>query len=585
MREISPTHIKRPSIKRPAALCLILIFIAAPHVASGSMRVRAFDPPTDRTTVRPNILWITAEDMSPDLGSYGDAYARTPNLDRLASQGSRFTNAFAVAPVCAPSRSAIITGMYATSTGAHHMRSLAVPPPYVRLFPEYLRAAGYYTTNNDKTDYNFDNTPGAYKTTWDENGKRAHWRNRPDKSQPFFSVFNLSVTHESRIRLSPDEFAKATSDLAPAERHDPQRAVLPPYYPDTPIVRNDWARYHDTITQMDKQVQSLLDALEADGLADSTIVFFFSDHGRGLPRAKRWLYDSGLRVPLIVRWRGVIAPGTIRDDLVSFTDLAPTMLRLAGVRVPPHMQGRVFLGERQGAPPPYVFAHRDRMDDAEDRIRAVSDGRHKYIRNFHPDRPYAQYIDYGEQMPTMQEWRKLNKADAVARAERIGSTGVSTPAQRLFFSAAKPPEELYDTTADPHEISNLAGSPAHEEKLHRMRAALDRWIRETNDLGALPEHILKERMRPGNRWAVTSSPVITVHDGAPGTTTITLSCSTEGASIAYTTEAGDSARWKLYSNPFALPADATLRVKASRLGYKDSEAVRRRFVAGDGRKF
>jgi N-sulfoglucosamine sulfohydrolase len=251
---------------------------------------------------RPNILWISAEDISPDLGSYGDGYARTPNLDKLASQGVRFAKAFSVAPVCAPSRSAIITGMYATSIGSHHMRSKAVPPAGVKAFPEYLRAAGYYCTNNSKTDYNFEAPPtnAPPVTVWDESSRNAHWRNRA-LGQPFFAVFNLIVTHESQIRTGKEEFAKNTAGLKPEDRHDPTQAVLPPYYPDTPIVRNDWARYYDLITAMDLQAAELLKQLEEDGVAENTIVFFWGDHGRGLPRAKRWLYDSGIHVPLIVR--------------------------------------------------------------------------------------------------------------------------------------------------------------------------------------------------------------------------------------------------------------------------------------------
>jgi len=246
-------------------------------------------PMAAQTTTRPNILWISTEDISPDLGCYGDEYARTPNVDRLAAQGLRYTNAFSTAPVCAPSRSAIITGMYPTTIGSMHMRSKAVPPPGVKAFTESLRGAGYYCTNNSKTDYNFE-APPSHKppdTVWDDSSATAHWRNRSDKSQPFFAVFNILVSHESQIRVADAQYKKNTERLKPQEFHDPAKAKLPPYYPNTPLVRNDWARYYDNITAMDYLVADILKQLEEDGLADSTIVFFWGDPRRGQPRPNR----------------------------------------------------------------------------------------------------------------------------------------------------------------------------------------------------------------------------------------------------------------------------------------------------------
>jgi len=526
---------------------------------------------------RPNILWISAEDISPDLGSYGDGYARTPNLDRLASQGVRFAKAFSVAPVCAPSRSAVITGMYPTSIGSHHMRSKAVPPVGVKAFPEYLRAAGYYCTNNSKTDYNFEapplNTPPV--TVWDESSRGAHWRNRAP-GQPFFSVFNLIVTHESQIRTGPEEFAKNTAALKPEDRHDPAKAVLPPYYPDTPVVRNDWARYYDLITAMDIQAAELLKQLDEDGLTENTIVLFWGDHGRGLPRAKRWLYDSGIRVPLIVRWPGQIQPGTVREDLVSLLDLAPTVLSLAGVPTPAQMQGQVFLGQGTAQPRQYVFAHRDRMDEAYDRMRAVHDGRYKYVRNFFPGRPYAQHIGYMEEMPTMREMRRVHKDHFNALSPTYGKA--MTEAQQIFFLPEKPAEELYDLNTDPHEVKNLANSVAHQSELKRLRQALDQWQMETKDLGSIPEDQLRERMRPGGIWAQASKPKIAT-TGAEGSASVVvrMMCETQGASMAYTTEVGDRARWKLYSQEITLIRPVSLRAKACRLGFIDSAEVVERF--------
>lgn len=506
-----------------------------------------------QTAARPNILWITCEDTSPDLGCYGDPYARTPNLDRLASQGARFTRAFTVAPVCAPSRSCIITGMYPTTIGTHHMRSKGVPPPYVKCFPEYLRAAGYYCTNNVKTDYNFD----PPFTAWDESSNRASWRNRPRPDQPFFSVINLVMTHESQIRTDAAAFAANTKRLRPEDRHDPSQATLPPYYPDTPVVRNDWSRYYDLVTAMDLRVADILKQLDEDGLPDSTIVVFFGDHGRGLPRAKRWVYDSGIHIPLIVRWPGKIAPGTVREDLVSEIDFAPTMLALAGVPVPKHMQGQVFLGDRAAPPRSHIFAARDRMDETYDIIRAVRDTRYKFIRNFQPGKPYAQYIDYMDQMPTLREMRRLNKE------------GTLVGPQRNFFLPEKPIEELYDTAADPHEVTNLALKPEHRQRVESTRGVLERWMKETGDLGLVPEDELKERMRPGGVMAVTATPTIEVIDGKAQ-----LACSTEGASIGYTTATGNNVRWSLWTGePIEVGMGTTLRAKACRIGFKDSAEV------------
>lgn len=503
-----------------------------------------------RAADRPNILWISCEDTSPDLGCYGDTYARTPNLDRLAEQGQRFQRAFAVAPVCAPSRSCIITGMYPTTIGTHHMRSQGVPPSDVKCFTEYLRAAGYYCTNNVKTDYNF----ASPLTAWDESSNRAHWRNRA-KGQPFFSVFNLTISHESQIRAPDAEFQQKTAMLSADERHDPAKAKLPSYYPDTPVVRRDWARYHDLVTVMDRQAGAILKQLEDDGLADSTIVFFFGDHGRGLPRAKRWVYDSGLRVPLIVRWPGTVAPGSVNQELVSFVDLAPTMLSLAGLPVPKVMQGQVFLGPGTAPPRSYIFGARDRMDETYDMIRAVRDKKFKYIRNFQPGKPYAQYIDYMDQMPTLKEWRRLNKEN-----------GLVGP-QRNFFLPEKPVEELYDTDADPDEVVNLADNKKYQDAKIRLSLALDAWMTRTRDLGLIPEDVLKERMRPGGTMARTAPPSIHVEKEA-----IWISCPTPGASIAYRTDAMPKGRWKLFAGPVPLAElrGNTLTARACRLGYQDS---------------
>ncbi|HEU0173814.1 MAG TPA: sulfatase-like hydrolase/transferase [Blastocatellia bacterium] len=545
-------------------------------VTRGLLLLLSLAVTADAQTKRPNILWISTEDISPDLGCYGDSYAVTPNIDRLAAQGVRYTNAFATAPVCAPSRSAIITGMYPTTIGSMHMRSKAAPPAGVKAFTEYLRAAGYYCANNSKTDYNFE-APPAHRppdTVWDDSSNTAHWRNRPDKSQPFFAVFNIMVTHESQVRVPDEQYKKNTARLKPEQFHDPAKAVLPPYYPDTPLVRKDWARYHDNITAMDYIVADLLKQLEEDGLTENTVVFFWGDHGRGLPRSKRFVYDSGLRVPLIARWPGQIQPGATNDDLVCLFDLGPTALSLAGAPIPTHMQAQAILGPQKKAPREYAFAHRDRMDETEDMARSVMGKRYHYIRNFHPDRPYFQYLDYLEEMPTMKEMRRLYKDHMNALDPKYGKA--LNPTQLLFMGPSKPPEELYDVTVDPHEIHNLAASPEAQAILKQMRAALDKWQKETNDLGFVPESELRERMRPGGVWRQVAAPTLS-QTAVGDAVKVKLTCATEGSSIAYTTDSGEKPHWLLYTSELTLKRGVTLRFKACRLGYLDSQEIIEKF--------
>jgi arylsulfatase A-like enzyme len=529
-------------------------------------------------TVRPNILWISTEDMSLHLGAYGDALARTPTLDRLAAQSIRYRHAFSTAPVCAPSRAAIITGMYQNAIGAQHMRTtedtvpdlpgpyLAVPPFYVKAFPEYLRAAGYYTTNRVKTDYQF----GTPFTIWDEVTQTAHWRNRPDKSQPFFSVFNLTVTHESQI--FPSSPARKGKPLVTA----PDKIQVPPYYPDTPAIREELARMYDNIADMDTQVSEILQQLEQDGLADNTIVFFWSDHGDGVPRAKRSLYDSGLRVPLMIKCPKSLpcapfTPGAVSDDLVSLLDLAPTVLALAGVDIPAHMQGRVLLGPKAATTPApaYVFAARDRMDIEYDMMRSARNARFLYIRNFSPELPYAGHIIYRNQSAIMQEWFRLQ------------AEGKLTGAPSLWMRTSRPAEELYDVRADPHQIDNLAADPAHRATLARMRTAVAEWMSRIDDQGLINEPELIQRMWPGGIQPETAQPYIvprrtTDPPSRPATIAmqapleVVIYVPTQGASIGYTTEEGPAAKWRLYTGPIRVDKPMTLRAKAIRYGYKES---------------
>lgn len=438
---------------------------------------------------RPNILWLSCEDMSPHLGCYGHQQAATPNLDAFAEEGARYTHAFSIAGVCAPSRSCIITGMYPTTLGTLHMRCSNPPPDYVKCFPEYLRDAGYYCTNNSKTDYNF--PPPA--SAWDESSKKAHWRNRKEPSQPFFSVFNFVGTHESKIGTLPPDLDEGLRSLLPSPPHDPDEVPLPPYYPDTPVIRKHWAHYFDLVTAMDTWAGRMLAELEEDGLAENTIVFYFSDHGVGLPRAKRWMYDCGIQIPLMVRWPGEISGGLVKDDLVSFVDFAPTVLALAGVEPPDHMQGQILLGDDAAPPRKYIHAARDRMDERYDIIRAIRDKRFKYIRNYEPYRPYDQYLSYPESFPVMQEMRFMER------------TGQLQGSETLFFQDRKPLEELYDMSVDPHETQNLAYLEGYDDTLRRVRRAMNDWVLETHDLGLVPEMLL-DQWRPPNAPPATDSP-------------------------------------------------------------------------------
>lgn len=451
---------------------------------------------------RPNILWLSCEDIGPHLGCYGDPHAHTPTLDRLASEGIRYTNAYTTAGVCAPNRSAIITGIYATTLGSHHMRSggegtkrsiKPKPPAHVKCFSEYLRNAGYYCTNNQKEDYNFVRSAHA----WDESSRRAHWQNRPHANQPFFAVFNYTGTHEGSVRLTGREHAERTKRLTPAQRQDPQKITPPPYHPDTPLVRRTWADYHELITALDYWIYDLLDQLTEDGLADNTIVFFWSDHGAGLPRAKRWLYDSGTHIPLIVRipeqfrTDGQGKPGTVEDRLVSSVDFAPTVLNLLGLTIPDHMQGQPFLGPNLPPERQYVYGARDRMDERYDIIRTVRDKRYRYICNYEPFKPYHQYMNTAE------------KGQITRELHRLADAGELPPEAGWFIADSKPVEELYDCENDPHEVDNLATDPQHRPILERLRKTHEQWMLETRDLGLIPEPELVElEKKYGTRYAI-----------------------------------------------------------------------------------
>lgn len=428
---------------------------------------------------RPNILWITSEDNSPHwLGCYGNPQAQTPHLDKLASTGIRFTHAYSNAAVCAVARSTILNGAHAPSQGTQHMRSRHPIPasytPYVR----YLRDAGYYCTNNSKTDYNF---KGNDQAIWDECSNKAHYRNRP-ANQPFFAIFNLTQTHESS--LFADGKAKPYHGKSPkSPRLSPQEVTVPPYLPDLPEIRKDIAIYHDMVTNLDGEVGKLLDQLEADGLADNTIVFYYSDHGGVLPRGKRYLHDTGVKVPLIIRipekWASLspFRNGGTCNENVAFVDFAPTLLSLVGIDTPPQMQGRAFLGPKRREAPSanLVYLYADRFDELYGMRRGITDGRWKYIRHFHPSQAAAPYSFYQFGQPGWTAWR-----DAWRQ-------GKLPPQHAALWNQPQPVEELFDTQNDPWEIHNLAKDPKLQDLVVVMRTRLRQLMIDTADTGLVPE--------------------------------------------------------------------------------------------------
>ena len=422
-----------------------------------------------QTEELPNILWLTSEDNSPFAGCYGDDFATTPNMDQLASEGFLYTHAYANAPVCAPARNTIITGVYANSGGNQHMRSYYQKGEKIRFSPQFLREIGYYCTNNRKEDYNID--PEQTKNIWDESSGEAHYKNRKP-GQPFFAIFNSTISHESSIhQWIPNEVL----------RHSPAEVKLPPYHPDTPEMRHDWAQYYDKVEDMDSWIGEKLKELEEADLAENTIVFYYGDHGGVLGRSKRFVYETGTRVPFIVRipekYKYLFPaenPGSKVDRLISFVDLAPTLLSIAGIPIPDYMQGSAFLGAQKTEDPEYAYMFRGRMDERYDMSRAVRNHKFRYIRNYMPYRIYGQHINYLWQAPSMPSW------------EQAYLNGECNAQQSIFWNT-KPVEELYDTENDPWEVNNLADNPNYTEVLEQMRKANKDWVTKIFDTGFIPE--------------------------------------------------------------------------------------------------
>lgn len=508
----------------------------------------------------PNIVWIVCEDLSPQhLESYGGTGGKTPFLNALAAESVQYNQVFATAGVCAPSRAALITGAYQTSIGAMHMRTLApsaaaldaYPPGFkgystllpegMRTYPELLRSAGYYTSNNSKEDYQFESPV----TMWDDSSVKAHYRNRPDSTQPFFSIFNFTISHESQVWMREHEELLV----------EPEEVSVPPVYPDDSLTRRVLARFITNAMRMDKQVGEVVAQLKEDGLYENTIIFFFSDHGDGMPYFKRELYDRGLRAPLLIK-APFLKAGSQSNELISFVDFAPTLLSLAGIPIPESMQGQAFLGPQKSATPrKYSFAARDRMDSEYDRVRAVTDGEFKYIRNYMPEKPNYQNIQYRLQNPLMIHLLELN------------SKGLLNANQARWFAPTKPAEELYDTKADPWEFKNLIGNPLYEEKLRELRKAHEDWVLTYGDLGALVEMDMIRNWWGGKDSPPVTSPAESTYEGGK----ISLKSSTPGTSFGYRKSKNEP--WKIYSNPFdAAPGD-TILVNTYRIGFKASETT------------
>lgn len=531
---------------------------------------------------RPNILLLVAEDMSPRVGVYGDELADTPNIDGLAKGGLFFTRAFTTSGVCATSRAALMTGMPQNAVGAGHMRVsmrgpfpyAAVPPPEVKAFPELLRRAGYWTFNDGKTDYQFSTSSmggSGPRTIWDRDSFLGghDWRDAPP-DRPFFGMINFGTTHESGLFPFgwPSNAIHAVMQVAWLWRSwgveyttDPASVPLPPFYPDIPSARQAVAWQYDHVRAMDARVGAVLARLEEDGLADSTIVVWTTDHGSGLPGYKREITDRGLHVPLVIRWPerwrpAGVAPGDVDTRLVSFVDLAPQILAWAGVAQPKWMTGRVFVGPGAGPERRYIYAARDRLDEITDRGRSVRDERFLYSRNSFPGLAGALPLGFRETVPLMADWRRLYEE---------GKLG---PTQAAWFEP-RGAEELYDARADPHMVRNLAGDSAYAGELERMREALDSWLESHDDQGQIDEELLAERFWPGGEQPETPPPSCRLAGSA-----LEIVSPVPGASIAWRSLASsDQPDWNLYTVPVSLAPGEAVEALAVRYGWSESEIV------------
>ena len=428
---------------------------------------------------KPNIVWIMAEDISTELSCYGHPAVKTPNIDRLASQGVRYTHAYTTAPSCTPSRNAMMTGVYQTRTDTQDQRRGGVElPEGIKPITHLLKEAGYYNAlgcgYSEKTDLNF---------TTDPLFDGSDWQYRK-KGQPFFAQITLPITH----RQSADKGWKPVRDQSP-HPVDPDQVELPPYFPDHPVCREDWAMYLDAMEKMDAQVGEILDLLEKEGIADNTVVIFIGDNGRCHLRGKCWLYDPGIHVPLIIRWPGHLKGGAVDHDMISMIDISATVLDLAGARLPEYLDGHPVFGPHSKKRD-HIFAGRDLINEVMDHMRCVRSRRYKYIRNYNPENGYYECYYVQQHRPM---WPVIN---------RLHDQGKLTKAQQLIVTWPKPNEELYDLQNDPHEINNLANSSEYRDVLKKLRSLLDGWIEETGDTGLAQMHPfqMKRLMQSMGLW-------------------------------------------------------------------------------------
>ncbi len=522
----------------------------------------------------PNILWIVTEDISPTLSMYGDNIAKTPVLDKLALESTIYDNAFSPVGVCAPTRSAIITGMYPTSIGTMHMRTAkdvggwgkriykknpeskrldannneiphysAVIPEEVKCFPEYLRKKGYFCTNNSKTDYQF----AAPITAWDENGYEAHWRNR-NENQPFFSVFNINITHESKIWENKNKPLTV----------DPSAVKVPPYQVDSEIARKDIARHYSNVELMDIEIGKIIKQLKDDGLYENTIIFFYSDHGGPLPREKRAIYDSGLKVPLIIKNTNSTTVGR-SDQMISLIDLGPTVLSIANINPSNYLQGNPFMGKYSKTENSYVFGSSDRFDGFTDRSRAIRTKEFLYVKNYYPNKIKYKDVAYRKQIPMMRELLELNEKNELNEEQSI-------------WFGTKTDEELYNIIDDHYQMKNLVQDKEYKKILNSLRKIYAEHKKNNVDFGEISELELLNNMWPNLEQPITTLPNVKKTENG-----ILLSCNTNGASIAYliSDNANEKysydSQWKLYSEPIDISKGNYLYVIAERIGFKESE--------------
>ena len=519
---------------------------------------------------RPNILVIMADDMSLRINALGDKTAITPNLDELVKNGTSYMNAFTTAGVCACSRSALLTGKNQISIGSMHMRTssggsvpyLAVPEAHIKAFPEILRKQGYFTFTNDKLDYQFSGIfPGSGPfTIWNSEKDKFGWRNRKN-SEPFFGMINLIITHESgmfrgkmnSVDTQAIKLMQQTRQMLYEAPIKPENVIVPPFLPDTSEVRKDIARAYNNIYILDIEVKEIIDQLKKDNILEDTIIIFTSDNGDGLPRYKRELFDTGINVPFIIlvpkKFSSWQKPGEKIYDLVSFLDIAPTVLNLAGVSIPSYMDGKSIFGNEKNE---YIFAARDRLDSFKGKTRAVRNKDYKFIKNYSLGIVGAQKLSFRENLMSMKELRKMYENNELNEIQKI-------------WLELIPELQLYDLNEDPYEINNLAYDPNYKEKVLLLENVLEQWIEKNNFHGHLEEEDLIEVFWPENTQPQTTEPLYSLENGFLHLKNNDVS---KDASIGFSY---DGKNWEVYSEPIEIKKNKKIYFKAVRYGWKESE--------------